>query len=278
LRKIDFDPDHLHGERAEWFARWQQTAHLATEEAAAAVERDERPELKDDVWAKLKKWLFTYVFAEKCAYCEGKVTPQSFGDGEHWRPKNMVTEREGDRLVAVVDPAGHKHPGYWWLAYEWTNLLPACQKCNSGHGKNNQFPIDGDRVYEPGEVGDLDKLDDREKPFLLHPFRGADPARHLAFDDLGVVTPRDGSELGVNSIKVFNLARKELVGDRLIRVQEAEIPVINALNELEEGRRELDESLAIWTGPKAQYSVAIGQHVERRMERRIARLAAQLSD
>jgi hypothetical protein len=43
-----------------------------------------------------------------------------------------------------------EHPGYYWLAYEWTNLLPSCYDCNSfrrhgtmkaGPGKNERFPV-----------------------------------------------------------------------------------------------------------------------------------------
>lgn len=57
------------------------------------------------------------LFHGKCAYCESFYASTQPVDVEHYRPKGEV-EGVGD------------HPGYWWLAMEWTNLLPSCIDCN----------------------------------------------------------------------------------------------------------------------------------------------------
>lgn len=50
----------------------------------------------------------------KCAYCETKFTHSSPGDVEHYRPKAGYQQ-------AVTEPL--RGPGYYWLGYEWSNLL-----------------------------------------------------------------------------------------------------------------------------------------------------------
>ena len=55
----------------------------------------------------------------KCCYCERKRDQKIDSDVEHFRPKSEVKENSG-------------HPGYWWLAYEWNNLLISCKTCNVG--------------------------------------------------------------------------------------------------------------------------------------------------
>lgn len=57
------------------------------------------------------------LFHGKCAYCETFYSASAPVDVEHYRPKGAVAE----------DP---DHPGYWWLAMRWENLLPSCIDCN----------------------------------------------------------------------------------------------------------------------------------------------------
>ncbi|MCY1744551.1 hypothetical protein [Ensifer sp. SL37] len=111
-----------------------------------------------DVTSTLRK-----LFWNKCAYCESDLVDSL--DVEHFRPKGEVTD----------DP---DHPGYWWLALKWENLLPACVGCNQQrhqhlvteatteeeyasfqtkcatelHGKGNHFPIDGIRAYQASDI------------------------------------------------------------------------------------------------------------------------------
>jgi hypothetical protein len=58
---------------------------------------------------------------DKCAICESEVTHIAYGDVEHFRPKAAYRQSASGPLV---------RPGYYWLAYDWSNLLFCCQLCN----------------------------------------------------------------------------------------------------------------------------------------------------
>src|ERR1700733_3242958 len=57
------------------------------------------------------------LFRHKSAYCESRNSAHGPGDIELFRPKGGLTERPD-------------HPGYWWLASSWENMLIVCQDCN----------------------------------------------------------------------------------------------------------------------------------------------------
>jgi len=67
------------------------------------------------------KALLISMFKGKCAYCEIFTSAGFDGDVEHYRPKGGVTDADLARI---------EHPGYWWLAMVWTNLVLSCQHCN----------------------------------------------------------------------------------------------------------------------------------------------------
>ena len=170
------------------------------------------------------------LFHGKCAYCEGFVASTAPFDVEHYRPKGEVEGAPG-------------HPGYWWLAMAWDNLLPSCIDCNRRRwqdlpaappgwqadpklladwgarvqlGKQASFPIAGTRAER--EDADLDA----EQALLLDPTRD-DPAAHLRFHidplmPLGLVLPKlvDGapSPRGLASIRTYGLNRLGLVQER----------------------------------------------------------------
>jgi uncharacterized protein (TIGR02646 family) len=60
------------------------------------------------------------MHGRSCAYCQGSLTHSDRGDVEHFRPKDV----------------------YFWLAYEFTNYLLSCRRCNSSH-KGAKFPLAG---------------------------------------------------------------------------------------------------------------------------------------
>lgn len=132
------------------------------------------------------------LFSGKCAYCETFYSSAQPMDVEHYRPKGAV---DGDDA----------HPGYWWIAMAWDNLLPSCIDCNRkrnqitprgevsqvrllenalsyssgstiGTGKKDSFPLaDGSvRATCPDHT-----LSD-EKPLLLNPCHDA-PEEHLEY-------------------------------------------------------------------------------------------------
>ena len=149
----------------------------------------------------------------KCAYCETDCKAEV----EHYRPKKGVA---GDKL----------HPGYYWLCYEWSNLIPSCHDCNTSGGKGNKFPVQGSRQSSPpltpaGQI-DQDKIKAdsshllAEKPYLLHP-EIDDPIKFLGveIDPRGEglrMTGLDGiNQRGDQTIQITNLNRENLKINRL---------------------------------------------------------------
>lgn len=155
------------------------------------------------------------VYEYKCAYCERICK----ADIEHYRPKGAVEE--------VLN-----HPGYYWLCYEWTNLLPSCVTCNRDGAKNNHFPVLGNRVYPPVLLPNRHlALEDHkafnsplidERPFLLHPEVDR-PEDHFRFviDSEGKGIRLQGIDVegrGEKTIAICKLNRKELTLDRVENV------------------------------------------------------------
>jgi uncharacterized protein (TIGR02646 family) len=178
------------------FTEWLAKATVATQEAVDAQAKGEMPEFKSSIWSELKLHLFE-LFHGKCAYCESKVLHVSSGDVEHYRPKKRVIE----------DPS---HPGYYWLAYDISNLLPCCEKCNRVRGKRNHFPVRKRCAYCPEDL-------DNEEPLLLNPYVHT-PERHLGFiagrDNVYYGTVKGITDVGSKSVEVYNLNRAELVERR----------------------------------------------------------------
>ncbi|MBY3101151.1 endonuclease [Rhizobium laguerreae] len=146
------------------------------------------------------------LFHGKCAYCESFFASTQPVDVEHYRPKGEV---EG-----VAD-----HPGYYWLAMDWSNLLPSCIDCNrrreqkapdvaigsivkllSGGefdrtrkmslGKSSAFPL----ATERGRARNPEDTLISEQRLLLDPTRD-DPRAHLTFHidrdkPIGLVFPK----------------------------------------------------------------------------------------
>ena len=166
-------------------------------------------------------------FHGKCAYCEGRIASTQPGDIEHYRPKGGVTD-EDCRPVIVESNGGEKvpHPGYYWLAYEWSNLLYVCSDCNRINrkkhkgvriGKGMRFPVDGKHATEPG--GEVN-----ERPLLLNPLMD-EPDEHLAIDETGII--REKSERGKVSRCILGLnIRQSLITDRLKAIADTENAVL----------------------------------------------------
>lgn len=158
------------------------------------------------------------AFGGKCAYCETYYAATQPVAIEHFRPKGEVT----------ID-SKRVPPGYYWLASEWTNLLPSCTDCNSPRsqdlpegsrtaGKANAFPLakGSIRATAPG-------AEKKEKRLLLHPYFDF-PEKHLEFvwdtgtvDD-GWVRPKRGSTKGAETIRVCGLQRRGLRARRRDRL------------------------------------------------------------
>jgi hypothetical protein len=137
------------------------------------------------------------------------------GDVEHFRPKNRVTDDQFRPVKAVYPDLGEtNHMGYFWLAYEWENLLPSCTDCNRyrkqsggpGSGKLDRFPIEGTRVHLPDQ--DLGA----EKPLLVNPTE-TDPNEHFTFFRDGTIGAKTNA--GQKTLELLGLnTRESLVRER----------------------------------------------------------------
>ena len=135
----------------------------------------------------------------KCAYCESLLGVASQGDVENFRPK------AGARGLNTSEYASAH---YWWLAYEWNNLLMSCQICNQKY-KRDYFPLADERLRASiGAKGDDLLL---EQALLIDPC-SENPAEHLQFTAKGIVA--DLSPKGKVTIEILGLNRTELVDRR----------------------------------------------------------------
>ncbi len=153
--------------------------------------------LKDDVRESLYKH-----HKGKCCYCERKRELKRESDVEHYRPKAAI-EGEG-------------HPGYWWLAYEWSNYLYACKPCNQEH-KGARFPLMDGGIRAKGPK---DSLED-EKPFLINPI-DENPEDYISFEwqrsadryVQAIGLDQDSGERGKKTIELTGLNRISLMEER----------------------------------------------------------------
>jgi uncharacterized protein (TIGR02646 family) len=134
----------------------------------------------------------------KCAFCESRITHIDHGDVEHFRPKAGYRQRPDGPLV---------RPGYYWLAYEWSNLFFCCALCNQTF-KRNHFPLVDDSRRAACHRDDIA----REEPLLIDPGRD-DPATFLEFDR-EYVRPIGGHPRGAATINILGLNRQEMVEQR----------------------------------------------------------------
>lgn len=172
------------------------------------------------------------MFNGKCAYCERPVAGGGGEEIEHYRPKKGVSE---------ADELGIDHPGYWWLAMDWSNLVLSCEHCNqwrkrqveipddvvtveelktffesdpraTGSGKQNSFPT-ADNVWITDPAADVAS----EKPLIIDPSADGNPEDHLdwvIFKGASTVRAKNGSKAGEASRKILGLNRRWLEEER----------------------------------------------------------------
>jgi uncharacterized protein (TIGR02646 family) len=143
----------------------------------------------------------------KCAFCESKVTHIAYGDVEHYRPKKGYRQQPGD-------PLGR--PGYYWLAYEWSNLLFACQLCNQRH-KRNLFPLSDPTQRARSHHDEIEK----EDPLFVHP-AADEPEEHISFRE-EMAFPIDNDRRAKVTIEALGLNRAVLSEKRRDHLEELEL-------------------------------------------------------
>lgn len=169
------------------------------------------------------------IFKGKCAYCEVYTAAGFDGDVEHYRPKRGVSD---------ASAAGVKHPGYWWLAMAWENLVLSCQHCNQSRkqlihapgqdeatiarelledrrrttGKLNRFPVKNN-AWVTSHLSNLAN----EQPLLIDP-SAEDPEPLLDWEferSISTVKPKNGDVRAAATIEILGLNRRHLTEARV---------------------------------------------------------------
>lgn len=199
--------------------KWRRDAALETRQLKIKFKNNETYVFKSSLYKRMRQVIFD-AFYGKCAYCEAKFILTETGDVEHFRPKGSLTD-EHDRRVQlssrgrIIGP----HPGYYWLAYDWRNLLPSCSKCNrpsktrEGNlvGKGTRFPVLKNDSFKPGHARRPSEIK-KERPIFIHPVE-ENPHAHMRFDSLsGELIPK--TKRGQLSIDLLDLNREGLCEER----------------------------------------------------------------
>lgn len=137
----------------------------------------------------------------KCCFCEVKVKHVAYGDIEHFRPKGGFRQNESDSLGK---------PGYYWLAYDWDNLLFSCQICNQRY-KKNLFPLENPDQRALNHQDDISL----ENPVFIHSVND-NPEDHISFKR---EIPIPLTQRGAVSINNLGLDREKLNENRLEKLQ-----------------------------------------------------------
>jgi len=208
MNKINFVEPNTNN----WLS-WRNQCQQEQEAHNRSVESGNRPDPKAAVYKgedyNIKKEVYLNPegpFHGKCAYCEKKISSTQDGEIEHFRPKKAVSDKDFNDI--------NGHPGYYWLCYDWKNLLPSCIFCNQKRkifddvviGKHTRFPVRLFRATRPGE-------ESQEEPLLIHPVL-EDPTAHIEVDATGVFHAKDGSDRGQACIDVFGLNYRDLPNER----------------------------------------------------------------
>jgi len=156
---------------------------------------------------QLKGYLYE-AFHGKCGYCEIKIKSYDLGTIDRYRPSN-----------GVRDINEYYQDLYWWLTFEWDNLIYSCKECNQYKG--NYFPIVGKRT--------LKKSNNyvNEHRMLLNPYLD-EPGNHLSYiyDQDGYI--EGSTNEGSQTVELLRLNRTNLVEGR----KKAKEEIINIVESL----------------------------------------------
>jgi uncharacterized protein (TIGR02646 family) len=199
--------------------------------------------------ASVKRALFKMQHG-KCCFCESKtknVAHLGSGDVEHFRPKSGYQQQNDLSEL-----------GYYWLAYQWNNLLLSCESCNRLF-KKNLFPLLDDTQRAKNHNEDINN----ETELLINPCE-KDPEEYISFHEY-VPYAIDDNPYGNATIEILNLknrdleeARKEVFNqlkNQLTIIKKAENkPNDSDWQELANEAKQLIQAMAL---PQAKYSAMI---------------------
>lgn len=171
--------------------KWQKRAQEATAKLLEVPTLDEKLDFitkHSDIWRDLGKELISH-FGNKCWYTDAA----NYGarlDIEHFRPKAKTVELTAEDCKEATDNlllklAAPKREGYWWLAFDFENLLLCAQVMNREE-KRNFFPLHKDSLVASGSSQNRWR---NEIPVFLDP-RKLDDVCLVAYDETGGMRPR----------------------------------------------------------------------------------------
>jgi 5-methylcytosine-specific restriction endonuclease McrA len=140
----------------EW-KRWRIDADEGNRILASQFQKTGAFTVDENLYKRRKADYFA-LYHGKCVYCESPLRVDGWDQLDHFRPKKAVLGINRK----PVEIGKLRHPGYYWLAYDWQNLVPSCAICNQQKGAI--FPLlHGSRhALTPEDVGS-------ELPVLIHP-------------------------------------------------------------------------------------------------------------
>lgn len=159
-------------------------------------------------------------FKGKCIYCEKAINLTD--DLDHFRPKKSVTNFDNNPIYVKIDGRKIKHPGYYWLAYDCHNLLPACKSCNTfvldnndrKIGKGQRFPVKENKYAAKSSQIKF------EIPLIINPVFD-DPKQYMFFNEVsGKIDIKKSAALhrlkARTTINIFGLNfREDLIEGRM---------------------------------------------------------------
>ena len=146
------------------------------------------------------------LYHHKCGYCESNSNHAATLQVDHYRPKSGVKE-----------DADHK--GYYWLIYEWSNLILSCQKCNLS--KKHHFPISGRRIIEPPAKDQWavnSQPHQLEQPDLINPEIDR-PEEYFRYSSDGILFSKNSNQRAEKTITILKLNRKDLLWARQRKIK-----------------------------------------------------------
>ncbi len=145
----------------------------------------------------------TNLYSNKCACCERSRGEELQVD--HYRPRKARNYQSNTE---------YNHNGYYWLTYEWNNLILLCSSCNNG--KSNYFPLrdNSKRISDHSHqhANDIVQLQNYENPLFINPELDKSPGLHFRYLPSGKM---EGSTIeGETMVQFYNLNSRTKIRDR----------------------------------------------------------------
>lgn len=144
------------------------------------------------------------LYFNKCACCERSRGEELQVD--HYRPRKARDNKTDSE---------YNHNGYYWLTYEWNNLIPLCSSCNNG--KSNFFPLKNGNTnrisnHTNALAYNIVELQNYEEPLFINPELDKKPQRHFLYLPNGKVKGRTPE--GITMVEFYKLNSRTKVRDR----------------------------------------------------------------